>query len=224
MRRSPGGSVVRPIPVVKSGRLDKRFVWTPESVEILKRCYSRRPSWISKALAELPGFTKGQLIAKASALGLARSAEGHIPEGVLIDDVDRERALRHCWYIERHQPHYVASRIAGKIVRLHRFVMEAQPGEQVDHINGNRLDNRRANLRKVSGSINAHNRLQQSNSKSGFKNVFYCAPKRYIAQITVGGKRYHIGTFATPEEASRAVAAWRKSNIPGYDQRSSEVA
>jgi predicted DNA-binding WGR domain protein len=72
-----------------------------------------------------------------------------------------------------------------------------------DHINGDKLDNRRANLRAVTASENARNR--RSANATGFKNV----TRRWDGQGYEG--KLSLGTFTTPEEAAEAVAraeAW----------------
>lgn len=79
------------------------------------------------------------------------------------------------------------------------------PELEIDHKNNNRADNRIENLREATRSQNSYNTLKQSNNKSGYKGVyFYKRVKKYYAQICVEGNRVHLGTFDTPEEASKA--------------------
>ena len=98
----------------------------------------------------------------------------------------------------------------GQIV-LHRFaffLMEGSwPEEEVDHINGDKHDNRWSNLRKCSRADNAKNQRVYSNNKSGFKGVYfqrYKDRKYYRAAITVDQKAHYLGSFSTPEEAAKA--------------------
>lgn len=91
-------------------------------------------------------------------------------------------------------------------VRYHREILSltSDDAQQVDHINGNRLDNRRGNLRLCTKSENACNRTRVL-SKSGFKGVHFIERvKRYTAKIQFKRKSYHIGCFATAEEAALA--------------------
>jgi hypothetical protein len=69
----------------------------------------------------------------------------------------------------------------------------------VDHINGDKDDNRFINLREVEPIINFHNRVKlNKNNKSGFRGVFEIKPGKFIAFITINRKRHHLGTYDDP--------------------------
>jgi hypothetical protein len=96
---------------------------------------------------------------------------------------------------------------------MHRLIMERmlgrplQPGEDVDHINHNGIDNRRANLRVATHAQNLGNqRTQQKAGKSSrFKGVTWGkGHKKWQAQIHIGGKHKFLGYFEVEEEAARA--------------------
>lgn len=97
----------------------------------------------------------------------------------------------------------------GVLYRLlaHRVVYQLAYGrcaeETVDHINGVRTDNRPCNLRPASYSQNNINRGPMRTNKLGVKGVMRSGNK-YVAQIRVHGKRTHLGSFRTIEEASQA--------------------
>ena len=87
------------------------------------------------------------------------------------------------------------------------MILEAGQGTIVDHINGDIRDNRRANLRFATHSESMCNRGMAKNNRSGFKGVSVDKRKcqwRYRATIKCEGKKYNLGTFATPEEAYEA--------------------
>lgn len=88
---------------------------------------------------------------------------------------------------------------------LHRAILDAPAGLQVDHINGDSLDNRRANLRLCTHAQNMQNRWYRT-SCVGYRGV---QPKkrRFRAQIFTGGRHLRLGTFADPIEAARAYDA-----------------
>lgn len=91
----------------------------------------------------------------------------------------------------------------GKI-RMHRFLLGVPDFDkrQVDHINGNRLDNRRSNLRLVLQSENKLNVRRHRDNKSGFKGVSLHRPTgKWIAFIMARGKHKYLGLFQTPEAA-----------------------
>jgi HNH endonuclease len=77
---------------------------------------------------------------------------------------------------------------------------------QVDHINGDTLDNRRSNLRVCDNSANQHNRGLQRNNRSGVKGVRRLGRKKkpWVASIRIRGRNIYLGTFATIEQAERA--------------------
>lgn len=83
---------------------------------------------------------------------------------------------------------------------LHRVIMQPGPGLEVDHINGDRLDNRRLNLRVCTRSSNAKN----TSTKVGYKGVHKNHRGKWIAQITKNYNCHHLGTFRTAEEAAIA--------------------
>lgn len=76
----------------------------------------------------------------------------------------------------------------------------------IDHIDGNRLNNKIENLRVCTPSTNAMNSGVKNRNKLGVKGVFSAKNGKYIAQICLNYKRMHLGTFETIDEASMAYA------------------
>jgi len=90
---------------------------------------------------------------------------------------------------------------ANKLHLAHRVIMGDPEGLVIDHINpAETLNNLRYNLRSVTYSQNSQNQRLRVDNKSGIKGVSIRNGK-YIARIGVNGKRYHIGTYNTLEEA-----------------------
>ena len=88
---------------------------------------------------------------------------------------------------------------------LHRIIMDAPDDKMVDHINGNKRDNRRENLRLCNSSENNRNVGKKSTNTSGFKGVsWYKGEGKWRAQIRVDGKKKHLGYFDDPETAYRS--------------------
>lgn len=83
----------------------------------------------------------------------------------------------------------------------------AWPDGEIDHINGDRKDNRLENLRLATSSENKQNIGLKSNNRSGFTGVsWFAAAKKWRADITIAGKMRHLGRFDTPEAAAEAYA------------------
>jgi hypothetical protein len=106
---------------------------------------------------------------------------------------------------------YICVRFKRKQTRVHRIIWLMEygywPEHQIDHVNGDRSDNRIKNLRKATNSENSANRTG-SKSNSGYKGVhFLNKQEKYIAYITKDYNRYNLGYFDTPEEAHAAYCA-----------------
>lgn len=104
---------------------------------------------------------------------------------------------------------YVHIGIHNKIYKGHRlawfYMTGAWPTEQVDHINGNRADNRWANLRECSNSQNALNRRKYRNNSTSVTGVYwYKRQQRWAVSIDVNRKRINLGYFDSVDEAALA--------------------
>lgn len=117
--------------------------------------------------------------------------------------------------------------IFGKLYLAHRVVFLFANGEwpqgQVDHINGDRADNRIENLRDVTPSGNARNQAICKINTSGFTGVaFHKKSQRWVAYIRVNGKRQHIGMFGCK---TAAIFARIKANRQhGYHENHGRAA
>lgn len=91
-------------------------------------------------------------------------------------------------------------------IMLHVFLMSPEPGFHVDHWNGDKLDNRRSNLRIATVSQNSMNRRSDSYGKSGYKGVHFdkgCI-NPWTARIKIGDSYVRLGHYETKEEAAQA--------------------
>lgn len=102
---------------------------------------------------------------------------------------------------------YVAIKIGGKAYLAHRLAWLYRTGEwpehEIDHINRDRSDNRFANLRDVTRSLNRANSAIGANNMSGYRGVHRSGSK-WVSSIRVDGKSFDLGRFESPEEALRA--------------------
>lgn len=127
----------------------------------------------------------------------------------LVDDEDFNRLNEWAWSARKGKNgKWYAHRSNGEknpTVHMHREIMGAKEGEQVDHWNGNGLDNRRENLRLCSNQQNSQNRGLGRNSSTGFKGVtWHKGREKYRAYIKVNGRQIHIGYYKTSIEAAQA--------------------
>lgn len=93
-----------------------------------------------------------------------------------------------------------------KVVRMHRFILGVHFSSlklEIDHIDNDRLDNRKVNLRLCTRVQNSWNSKPHRDSKCPFKGV-YPENKKWLARIFIDGKYRRIGLFNTPEEAHAA--------------------
>ena len=92
-----------------------------------------------------------------------------------------------------------------KPARLHRLILNAPDCYDVDHINGNTMDNRKCNLQLVTEQQNAAKGKLYSANKSGYRGVtWHMAGSKWRTQITVNGRSIHLGIYDTKEEAALA--------------------
>jgi len=129
---------------------------------------------------------------------------------VLFDEGDAYEILQRKWYVSNCRGHFYAKRFEdGKVLYMHRLIVGETPrGFDVDHINGNGLDNRRSNLRVVSHSENLANTgpsKKRATNASRFKGVWFeRRTGKWCASLTVKGVRRNLGTFLSEENAARA--------------------
>lgn len=128
----------------------------------------------------------------------------------LIDEADYEFFSQWKWQITRTG---YAVRNARKSetgsgyitwpIWMHKQILGASKKQTVDHINLDKLDNRRSNLRIATFQQNMHNRPKHKDGKNKYKGVWWNKHnKNYNAFITLNRKRQHLGCFVTAEEAA----------------------
>ncbi len=135
---------------------------------------------------------------------------------VVVDDDDLCELLKYnwtssfdgyCWRV------YRSAKIEGehghrckrKIIFMHRQIMNAQPGQEIDHINHDGLDNRKRNLRFCTHAQNMQNRRKVPNTSSKYKGVTWDKKKgKWMAIIMKEGRNNFLGYFTSEVAAARA--------------------
>lgn len=120
-----------------------------------------------------------------------------------VDDADYIALSKSKWCVDG--GNYAIGMVDGRLVRMHRHLLRAKPGQVVDHVNRDRLDNRRSNLRFVTMQQSALNSGLRKDNKSGHRGVSKNSLHgHWIAQIVVNGKTKHLGSFRSKREAVAA--------------------
>ena len=133
----------------------------------------------------------------------------------LVDDEDFEKLNQYKWFVHHSGERWYALRSAStkiqnwrqvqKIIRLHRQIMNPPNNMQVDHKDGDGLNNQRSNLRICTQSQNNANSRLAKNNSIGYKGVhFYGLANKYQARITKDKINYSFGYYHHPEDAALA--------------------
>ncbi len=133
----------------------------------------------------------------------------------IVDNENISLLNTHRWYTSsrasKGETRYAKRKEKGKTVLMHREIMNAPAGMQIDHINGNGLDNRKANLRLCNYSQNQQNQRKKTRSTSRYKGVSK-DKKKWAARICINGKKIWIGRYHDEIRAAKA-----------YDQKAIEL-
>ncbi len=133
----------------------------------------------------------------------------------IVDDADFEQIAKYNWHFSGRYAARWGKRHFHKRekVLMHRAILKPHEGSEIDHINGNTLDNRRENLRICSHAENMHNARRRFDNTSGFKGVTWNKQhSKWQAQIQVSGSKVFIGRFNNKVEAAIA-----------YDEKAREI-
>lgn len=124
----------------------------------------------------------------------------------IVDDSDHEWLSQYSWSFAKVG---YAARGGKNLGRrfgcyMHRQIMNPTKGFEVDHKNGNKLDNRRSNLRICTSQQNKFNHPTHRNNKLGIKGVSLLKSGKFLAQIMSSGRNIYLGTHKTAALAHEA--------------------
>lgn len=121
---------------------------------------------------------------------------------VQVDDDLLEELSKHRWRLHKGKHTHYAVSTRG--LMMHRLVIQATKGVLVDHINGDGLDNRRANLRLCSNAQNMMNARKIAGRSSRFKGVSWNKDRnQWYSTIEKGGKRTFLGGYREETRAAK---------------------
>lgn len=121
-----------------------------------------------------------------------------------LDDLEMVSGNKWCAMKGRNGAYYATSKDS---ILMHRHILGLSRGDRrvVDHVNGDGLDNRRANLRVCESKENLRNTGRSKRNKSGFKGVYFDKHRgRWAAAICINNKRIALGRFDSASEAALA--------------------
>jgi len=138
---------------------------------------------------------------------LLHNRQGEVVARAIVDDADVELVSQHSWHLAK--TGYAATNIKKRVITLHRFLLQ-EPPIQVDHINRDKLDCRRQNMRVVTDAQNKQN-VPARGGTSQYRGVSWDErQQKWSARF--GGRGHR--TFHTELEAARYISDWRRHNLP----------
>ncbi len=190
------------------------FFVTPYVVEIGKGLYCSQSCHYGKQAQRVALNADG-----VTATVALHAADGSIRAHALIDASDADFAGQWPWHLSDSGYAVRGDRQDGKlrILRLHRELFGIAPGDhrEVDHINRNKLDDRRSNLRVATRDEQMQNVPSKPGSSSQYRGVhWHRHRKKWVARIGVGGKSMYLGLFSSEAEAAEAARAARARLMP----------
>jgi len=122
-----------------------------------------------------------------------------------FDKEDMPKVIKRYWFVAHDGYAHASHKVREKDIWLHRYLLDTEPGKEVDHINHKTNDCRKSNMRVCSHKENMRNVKLASNNKSGYKGVGYHYTK-WRVRIVVDGKSINVGRYETAEAAHEAYA------------------
>lgn len=140
---------------------------------------------------------------------------GDIIDSAIVDNDDYDLANSHIWRLSDsgYAMHQTANSGKRAYVWLHKLILPTEG--QVDHINRDKLDCRKENLRPATNALNAQN--VDGRGSSGFRGVYFDKRKKskpWMASCMVNGIVNYLGMYATAQEAHQIVVRFRAENMP----------
>jgi hypothetical protein len=120
---------------------------------------------------------------------------------IIVDKEDFNNLAFYRWYTDGD---YAYRKQHNKKLYMHRVINGTPENMDTDHINGNRLDNRKSNLRTASAEQNARNSKKRSGCTSKYKGVSWCRiRKKWLSHIRINKKSKRLGRFSSELDAAR---------------------
>lgn len=133
-------------------------------------------------------------------------------ELVLVDDNDFKWVDNFKWRLTPEG--YIQRTMDGKLI--HRLIMNIEYTKiQIDHIDLNKFNNQKDNLRPVSNAQNTQNQGARKNSSSKYRGVcWHKRSNKWMADVMLDGKHNYLGLFNNEKDAAQAASDFRRANMP----------
>lgn len=126
----------------------------------------------------------------------------------IVDDEDYCWLIKQNWYFD---DRYAARTHCRKKVYMHRLILKTDKNMHTDHINGNKLDNRKCNLRICTNKENKRNVNKYKGGTSQYKGVHWDSERElWFAQIKIGKSSKYLGRFSSEEDAANTYNKYAK--------------
>jgi len=145
---------------------------------------------------------------------IKRINEDEVETKIDIEDINKIK--KHRW---SYNGNYIISGRGKEQLKLHRYVMNYSGNKEIDHININKLDNRKQNLRIVNRSLNAFNSGLHINNKSGYSGVYQNKTKKWVVNIKINNRTKYLGQFIN---INNAINIRRKAEIKYFGEYSNK--
>jgi len=123
---------------------------------------------------------------------------------VMVSDEDYDFLSKFNWQVDKNNTVSTHTLINGQR-QIHRILLNPRKGEEIDHIDGNRLNNQRSNLRLATSTQNKRNRGPRKDNTSGYKGVcWHKQRQKWAANIHDGNKYHSLGLHANKIDAAKA--------------------
>ena len=134
----------------------------------------------------------------------------------ILDKDDFKRAKQFRWSM--HSGGYCQTRVNGKLIKLHQFILGKKQGYEIDHFNGNKLDNRKQNLRFCTKSQNQFNCGPSKRNTSGLRGVsWHKKAGKWQARFRYNYEYIWLGLFNDKQEAGDAVKRAIKVKLGNFE-------